>query len=55
MRAFGSLIRDITNAFEGYGYRRVGAELRHRGFIVNSKKVRGSMPLRKQTRRMCQR
>lgn len=36
-------IRDITNAFEGYGYRRVGAELRHRGFIVNAKKVRRLM------------
>ncbi len=36
-------IRDITDAFEGYGYRRVGAELRHRGFIVNSKKVRRLM------------
>jgi transposase InsO family protein len=25
-------IRDITDEFEGYGYRRVDAELRHRGF-----------------------
>ncbi|RDC75414.1 transposase [Rhodovulum sp. 12E13] len=33
-------IRAITDAFEGYGYRRVGAELRHRGFVVNAKKVR---------------
>lgn len=36
-------IRDIIDGFEGYGYRRVGAELRHRGFIVNSKKVRRLM------------
>ena len=25
--------------FEAYGYRRVGAELRHRGMVVNSKKI----------------
>ena len=36
-------IRDITDAFEGYGYRRVDAELRHRGLIVNAKKVRRLM------------
>ena len=36
-------IRGITDEFEGYGYRRVDAELRHRGFIVNSKKVRRLM------------
>ncbi len=36
-------IRAITDEFEGYGYRRVDAELRHRGFIVNSKKVRRLM------------
>ena len=36
-------IRAITDAFEGYGYRRVGAELRHRGFVVNAKKVRRLM------------
>jgi putative transposase len=36
-------IRDITNEFEGYGYRRVDAELRHRGFVVNAKKVRRLM------------
>ena len=29
--------------FEAYGYRRVGAELRHRGMVVNSKKVRRLM------------
>ena len=33
----------ITDAFECYGYRRVGAELRHRGTVVNAKKVRRLM------------
>jgi hypothetical protein len=33
----------ICDEFETYGYRRVGAELRHRGIIVNSKKVRPLM------------
>ena len=37
-------IRTITDAFEGYGYRRVGAELRHRGFLVNANKVRSRRP-----------
>jgi len=36
-------IRAITDEFEGYGYRRVGAELRHRGHVVNAKKVRRLM------------
>lgn len=36
-------IRAITDEFEGYGYRRVDAELRHRGFVVNTKKVRRLM------------
>lgn len=36
-------IRAITDEFEGYGYRRVDAELRHRGMVVNSKKVRRLM------------
>ena len=36
-------IRAITDEFEGYGYRRVDAALRHRGLIVNSKKVRRLM------------
>jgi putative transposase len=36
-------IRDITDVFECYGYRRVGAELRHRGHVVNVKKVRRLM------------
>lgn len=38
-------IRDITDRYECYGYRRVGAELRHCGRIVNSKKVRRLMKL----------
>ena len=33
----------ICDEFETYGYRRVGAELRHRGMVVNSKKVRRLM------------
>ena len=33
----------ICDEFEAYGYRRVGAELRHRGILVNSKKVRRLM------------
>jgi putative transposase len=36
-------IRAITDEFECYGYRRVGAELRHRGQMVNAKKVRRLM------------
>lgn len=34
---------DICDEFEAYGYRRVGAELRHRGMFVNSKKIRRLM------------
>jgi putative transposase len=33
----------ICNEFEAYGYRRVGAELRHQGIAVNSKKIRRLM------------
>lgn len=36
-------ISAITDEFECYGYRRVTAELRHRGMIVNAKKVRRLM------------
>jgi putative transposase len=36
-------IRAIIDVFECYGYRRVGAELRHRGHVVNAKKVRRLM------------
>lgn len=38
-------MRAITDTWECYGYRRVGAELRHRGWVVNSKKVRRLMKL----------
>ena len=33
----------ICNEFEFYGYRRVGAELRQRGLVVNHKKIRRLM------------
>jgi len=36
-------IREITDEFECCGYPRVGAELRHRGHVVNVKKVRRLM------------
>ena len=36
-------ITAICDEFEAYGYRRVSAELRHRGMVVNSKKVRRLM------------
>ncbi len=32
-------MRTICDEFEAYGYRRVDAELCHRGYVVNSKKV----------------
>src|SRR5258706_10324727 len=32
-------IRTICDEFEAYGYRRVGAPLRHHGVIVNHKKI----------------
>ena len=35
--------RAICEEFECYGYRRVGAELRHQGIVVNVKKVRRLM------------
>lgn len=38
-----SLIETICEEFEAYGYRRVTAELRHQGHLVNSKKVRRLM------------
>ena len=34
---------EITDTFEAYGYRRMGAALRHRGLVVNAKKVRRLM------------
>jgi putative transposase len=36
-------IQTICDEFEAYGYRRVGAELRHQGVIVNHKKLRRLM------------
>ena len=38
-----SRIRVIGEEFEAYGYRRICAELRHQGLVVNSKKVRRLM------------
>jgi putative transposase len=36
-------IRAVAEACPAYGYRRVDAELRHRGLVVNSKKIRRLM------------
>ena len=36
-------IKTIAETCRSYGYRRITAELRHRGQIVNSKKVRRIM------------
>jgi putative transposase len=36
-------MKSICDEFETYGYRRVDAELRHRGLVVNGKKVRRLM------------
>ena len=36
-------IKAICNEFETYGYRRVGAALRHQGIVVNAKKIRRLM------------
>jgi len=36
-------MQTICDEFEAYGYRRVGAELRHHGVIVNHKKIRRLM------------
>jgi len=36
-------MKAICDEFEAYGYRRVDAELRHRGYVVNAKKVRRLM------------
>jgi len=33
----------ISDSFEAYGYRRMQAALRHRGFVVNHKKIRRLM------------
>jgi len=39
-------VEAIREASPAYGYRRVGAELRHRGLIVHSKKIRRIMRAR---------
>lgn len=36
-------IQSICDEFETYGYRRINAELRHQGIIVNHKKIRRLM------------
>ena len=36
-------IQAVCDEFETYGYRRVGAALRHQGIVVNGKKVRRLM------------
>jgi putative transposase len=36
-------MKTICDEFEAYGYRRVDAELRHRGTVVNTKKIRRLM------------
>ena len=38
-----TIMMSICDEFEAYGYRRVGAKLRHSGLVVNSKKVRRLM------------
>ncbi len=49
-----SRIKAIGEEFEAYGYRRVCAELRHQGLVVNSKKVRRLMRAHDlQPRRRC--
>ena len=34
---------EVADAFEAYGYRRMQAALRHRGIVVNHKKLRRLM------------
>src|SRR5262249_62130467 len=36
-------MKTICDEFEVYGYRRVDAEVRHRGIVVNAKKIRRLM------------
>jgi putative transposase len=38
-----SRMQSVSNDFEIYGYRRMGAELRHQGIIVNHQKIRPLM------------
>ena len=37
-REIVAAVTTICDEFEAYGYRRIGAELRHCGMVVNSKK-----------------
>src|SRR5262249_49712305 len=50
-------MKTICDEFEAYGYRRVEAELRHRGIVVNGKKIRPLMREHalnpKERRRVC--
>src|SRR6266478_6308325 len=49
-------MKTICDEFEAYGYRRVDAELRHRGIVVNAKKIRRLMrehALNPRQRRRC--
>ena len=41
--AIVAIITAICDEFEAYGYRRVGAEPRHRGIIVNCRRIRRLM------------
>ena len=38
-----TIMMAIRDEFQAYGYRRMSVELRHRGLVVNSKKVRRLM------------
>jgi putative transposase len=40
-------MRAICDEFESYGYRRVGAALRHQGIVVNGKTDLGQFGLQK--------
>jgi len=42
-QAIVDAIHAICDGFESYGYRRVGAVLRHQGLVVNGKKIRRLM------------
>jgi putative transposase len=43
--ALVEIMGEIADRFEAYGYRRMQAALRHRGFVVNHKKLRRLMRL----------
>jgi len=48
-------MKAICDEFEAYGYRRIDAELRHRGMVVNAKKVRRLMREHALNPRRCRR